>query len=639
MPQIEIILPDKSSLFFSKEPTVLQVAEKLGPRLAQDTVGAYINGQKDIIDLRAQLHHKTEVHILTLKNEESNEVIRHSAAHLMAEAVQSLWPSVQVTIGPVIETGFYYDFYSPDHKFSQDDLEKIENKMKELIKEDRPIVRKVVSQKEAIRLFKKLKEDFKVEIIKDLGEEHVSIYHQGDWFDLCRGPHVQKTGDIKAFKLLSVAGSYWRGDENKDSLQRIYGTAFKDSKSLQAHLFYLEEAKKRDHRKIGKDLDLFFFNVLSSGTPFFKPKGTIVYNELQGFIRDMYRKYGYQEVITPQIFEEALSHQSGHYTNYKENMYFVNDGERDFFIKPMNCPGHCLIYKADKHSYRDLPLRIADFGRLHRNERKGVIQGLMRVKSFCQDDAHVFCRMDQLQQEIRFFMEMLDEIYQALDMTEYKVCLSTRPQKRMGSDEVWDEAEKALQKALEDLKIPYRLDKGEGAFYGPKLDIIFVDSLKRSWQLGTLQCDFNLPKAFQLEYQGQDNEMHKPVMLHRAVLGSIERFMGVYLEHTEGRLPLWLSPVQVAFMNISEKQMAYAQQITKMFLEKNIRIKEDFRNEKLGFKIREAQVQKVPYMVIIGDEELKNETLSVRLRDGKNQKNLKPTEFLNLIEEEIQNKK
>ncbi len=638
MSQVEIILPDNSSLFFDTEPTVLEVAQKLGPRLAQDTVGAQINNLTEIIDLRQKLKHKTRIKIITLKNEESNEVICHSAAHLMAEAVQVLWPSVKATIGPVIENGFYYDFHSPEHKFSLGDLETIEKKMKELIKKNESIIRKDMSKKEALLTFKKLKENFKIEIIEQLPEDTISVYYQGEWFDLCRGPHLQKTSQIKAFKLLSVASSYWRGDEKKESLQRIYGTAFKDKNSLETYLHNLEEAKKRDHRKLGQTLDLFFFNVLSSGSPFFKPRGAIVYNELKNYIKSMYRKYSYQEVITPQIFQEALSHQSGHYENYKENMYFINNKEQNLFLKPMNCPGHCLIYKNDKHSYKDLPLRIADFGRLHRHEKSGVIQGLMRVKSFCQDDAHVFCRLDQLQEEIRLFMEMLGEVYKALGMTSYKVHLSTRPKKHMGDLELWYKSEDILKKGLNDLQFPYQVDEGQGAFYGPKLDIVFVDSLKRPWQLGTLQCDFNLPKAFHLEYIGEDNKAHRPVMLHRAILGSMERFMGLYIEHTAGHFPLWLSPLQALFMNISEKQKHYTQQITKLFFEEGLRVEYDLRNEKLGFKIREAQLKKIPYMIILGGEELQKETLSVRSSRGEVNKNLKPKEFLKTLKEEIKTK-
>ena len=638
MSKVEIILPDNSSLFFDTAPTVLEVAKKLGPRLAEQTVGAQLNNLTEIVDLRQRLEHKTKVKIITLKNEESNEVIRHSAAHLMAEAVQSLWPSVKVTIGPVIENGFYYDFYSPEVKFSVDDLEKIEQKMKELIKKNHTITRKDMPKKEAISLFKNLKEDFKIEIIEELKEDPVSVYYQEEWFDLCRGPHLQKTGHIKAFKLLSVAGSYWRGDEKNQALQRIYGTAFKDKESLKAYLHNLEEAKKRDHRKLGQSLDLFFFNILSSGSPFFKPKGAIIYNELQDYMKSMYRKYSYEEVITPQLFQEALCHQSGHFENYKEHIYFIEDEQQKLFLKPMNCPSHCLIYKSQKHSYRDLPLRLADFGRLHRHEKSGVVQGLMRVKSFCQDDAHVFCRIDQLQEEIRNFMEMLDEVYRSLGMKSYKVHLSTRPEKHMGDKSLWDKAEDVLKKALESLKLPYQLDIGEGAFYGPKLDIIFVDSLKRPWQLGTLQCDFNLPEAFQLEYTGEDNKAHRPVLLHRAILGSLERFMGLYIEHTGGHFPLWLSPLQVIFMNISAKQKDYTKSLERLFFKEGLRVKSDLRDEKLGFKIREAQLQKIPYMVILGDKELEKENLSIRTAKGENKKDINPKEFLESLKEEIKNK-
>ncbi|RME15198.1 MAG: threonine--tRNA ligase, partial [Bdellovibrio sp.] len=554
---VRIYLPDNSFKEFEKPPTGLEVAEQIGPRLAKETVGVLVNGE--LRDLRLPLDDGAHVRLVTLKDSKSLEVIRHSAAHVMAQAVQELWPDVKVTIGPVIENGFYYDFDSP-RPFTAEDLEKIELKMQEIIQRKTPVVREEWEAEKAIEVFDKMGERFKVEIIKDLGEDKVSIYRQGEWFDLCRGPHVQHLGQIKAVKVLHQSGAYWRGDEKREQLQRIYGTAFNDKKELRQYLQNLEEAKKRDHRKLGKELGLFYFSALSPGSPFFTPKGSVIYNELQNFIREKYREYNYQEVVTPQIFDVELYRQSGHYENYRENMYFTKIDERDFSVKPMNCPGHCLLYSMEKKSYRDLPWRVADFGRLHRYERSGVLHGLTRVRSFAQDDAHIFCRMDQLQEEIRLFMKFLDEVYQKLGMTEYKVYFSTRPEKRMGSDEVWDQAEKSLEEALKGLQMEYTVNEGDGAFYGPKLDIMFVDALKRPWQLGTLQCDFNMPEAFRLKFVGQDNKEHQPVMLHRAILGSLERFIGVYLEHTAGRLPLWLSPVQVRILNITEKQEAYCKE-------------------------------------------------------------------------------
>ncbi|MCB0357799.1 MAG: threonine--tRNA ligase, partial [Bdellovibrionales bacterium] len=436
-------------------------------------------------------------------------------------------------------------------------------------------------------------ERFKVEIIKDLGEDEVSIYRQGEWFDLCRGPHVQAMGQIKAVKTLHTAGAYWRGDENNPQLQRIYATAFNDKKDLNKYLENLEEAKKRDHRKLGKELDLFAFSQLAPGSPFFKPKGTIVYRELQDYIRDLYIKYGYQEVLSPQIYDIELYKRSGHYDNYADNMYFTEVDGREFSVKPMNCPGHCVLYKTDLKSYRDLPWRIADFGRLHRHERSGTMHGLTRVRSFCQDDSHIFCALEQLQSEIKGVMQMLGEVYQKLGMPNYKVYLSTRPEKRMGSDEVWDQAESALEQALKSLNMEYTINLGDGAFYGPKIDIIFIDALEREWQLGTMQCDFNMPQAFALSFIGEDNKEHQPVMIHRAILGSFERFIGVYLEHTAGRLATWLSPVQVKILNVTSDQDDYCRELKVKLHAIGVRVEHDDRSEKLGFKIREAQLQKV----------------------------------------------
>lgn len=634
MSAVRIYLPDNSVKTFDHEPTILEVAESIGPRLAKDTLGGLVNGQKEVLDLRSTLKDGSHLKIITPKNPESLEVIRHSAAHVMAQAVQELWPEVKVTIGPVIENGFYYDFDSP-RNFTPEDLEKIEKKMEEIIKRNDPVVKSVVSSEEAISTFKKMGENFKAEIIEDLKEDQVSIYHQGQWFDLCRGPHVQNIGQIKAVKVLSLAGAYWRGDETKAQLQRIYATAFNDKKDLQEHLHNLEEAKKRDHRKLGKDLGLFHFHQLSPGGPFFTPKGSVIYNELQSFIRDKYREYDYKEVITPQLFDVDLFHQSGHYENYRENMYFTEIDERQFSFKPMNCPGHCLLYQAEKKSYRDLPWRVADFGRLHRHERSGVMHGLTRVRTFCQDDAHIFCRMDQMQDEIQQFMSLLSDVYKTLGLNEYQIYLSTRPEKRMGSDEVWDRAEEALKEALQALHLPFTVNEGDGAFYGPKLDIMFVDALKRPWQLGTLQADFNLPQAFELQYVGEDNKEHRPVMLHRAILGSLERFIGVYLEHTAGHLPTWLAPTQVSFLTVTDRQLDYARELKKSLFDLGLRVHLDERSEKLGFKIREAQMQKVPYMIILGDKELESRTVSVRLRTGKNKEGLTFESFAQGLKDEV----
>lgn len=642
MSQVRIYLPDNSVKTFDHEPTVLEVANSIGPRLAKDTVGGQIDGHPEVIDLRTKLKDGQKIKIITPKDPESLEVIRHSGAHLMAQAVQEIWPEVKVTIGPVIENGFYYDFDSP-FAFTPEDLQKIEKKMTEILARNEEVVRSELPIKEAIETFEKMGERFKAEIIRDLaskGETSVGIYKQGpQWFDLCKGPHVQRMGQIKAVKVLSLAGAYWRGDEKNAQLQRIYATAFNDRKELEEYLHNLEEAKKRDHRKLGKDLGLFYFNQLSPGSPFFAPKGAVVYNELQNLMRDKYRKYGYSEVITPQVFDVDLFHTSGHYENYRENMYFSRVEERDFSLKPMNCPGHCLLYQAERKSYRDLPWRIADFGRLHRYERSGVMHGLMRVRTFCQDDAHIFCRLDQLQDEIAKFITMLDEVYGVLGMSNYKIYLSTRPEKRMGSDAVWDTYEGALKDALKSLNLPYTINPGDGAFYGPKLDIMFIDAVKRPWQLGTLQVDPNLPRVFELGYIGEDNAQHQPIMLHRAILGSLERFIGVYLEHTAGHLPTWMSPVQVSVLNITDRQIEYAQKVTGLLNAAGIRAVSDERGEKLGYKIREAQLQKIPYMLILGDKEKDNGTVSVRLKNGKILEAVPLNDFVAKITAEIKERK
>ncbi|OFZ15616.1 MAG: threonine--tRNA ligase [Bdellovibrionales bacterium RBG_16_40_8] len=633
---VTISLPDGSKKEFPSEPSVLDVAKSIGPRLAKDTLGAVIDNEKDIIDLRSKIKNGTSIKIVTVKDKVSLEVIRHSAAHVMAQAVQELWPKVKVTIGPVIENGFFYDFDSP-HAFTPEDLEKIEKKMQEICKKDYAVTREEWQVDEAIQTFEKMGEKYKVELIAELknkGEKTVSIYHQGPWFDLCRGPHVQHLGQIPVMKVLSLAGAYWRGDEKREQLQRIYATAFLNEADLKKHLHELEEAKKRDHRRLGKDLGLFIFHHLAPGSPFFTPNGTVIYNELQRFLRDKYQEHNYQEVITPQIFDIDLFHQSGHYENYRENMYFSKIEERDFGCKPMNCPGHCLLYGSDHRSYRDLPWRVADFGRLHRYERSGVMHGLTRVRSFSQDDAHIFCALEQLQAEIEGFMQFLNEVYTTLGMTKYHVYLSTRPPKRMGSDEVWDKAEAALEKALKQLNIEYTVNIGDGAFYGPKLDIMFVDAINRPWQLGTLQCDFNLPQAFSLKYVGDDNAEHAPVMLHRAILGSFERFIGVYLEHTAGHLPFWLSPIQVRVLNVTDRQLDYSAHLEKELKALGIRAYLDGRNEKLGYKIREAQLLKVPYMLVIGDKEKDTDTISVRLSSGEMVNNLKKSDFFEMLEKE-----
>jgi threonyl-tRNA synthetase len=627
MSNVNIILPDNSVKTFDHEPTTLEVANSIGSRLAKDTLGAKINGSNDVVDFRLPLKDGTKLSIVTTKSPEALEVVRHSAAHLMAQAVQEIWPEVKVTIGPVVENGFYYDFDSP-FNFTEEHFEKIEKKMEEIQKKDLPLVREQWPINRAIETFQQMGERFKVELIQDLaakGETTVGIYHQGNWFDLCRGPHVQSTGQIKAFKLMSVAGAYWKGDQANQMLQRVYATAFQDKKELEEYLKNIEEAKKRDHRKLGKELGMFTFHPWAPGSPFFTGRGAIVYNELQKYLRELYFKYGYNEVITPQIFDTELFKTSGHLANYKDNMFFTKVDERDFGSKPMNCPSHCLLFASEKYSYRDLPYEVS-----------GALSGLTRVRTFCQDDGHIFCTKDQLQSEIKGFVQMLNEIYQKLGMSEYKVYLSTRPEKRMGSEEDWDKAEGALSEALKSLNIPYEINPGDGAFYGPKLDIMFVDALKRPWQLGTVQCDPNLPQNFNLKYTGEDNAEHTPLMLHRAVLGSLERFIGVYLEHTAGHLPVWLAPTQVTILNVTDRVNEFCDKVKAYLRENEIRVEFDKRNEKLNFKIREAQLMKVPYMIIVGDKEAEAGTVSIRLSDGTLHNNIAWEEACGMI---IQNKK
>ncbi|HEX7674013.1 MAG TPA: threonine--tRNA ligase [Bdellovibrio sp.] len=638
MSQVTIILPDNSTKVFDHEPTALEVAQSIGPRLAKETLGAKLNGSEEISDLRTKLKDQTKVALITTKSPEAVDVIRHSAAHIMAQAIQDIWPEVKVTIGPVIENGFYYDFDSP-FAFTEEHFAQIEKKMGEIVSQDLPIHREDWPIAKAIETFQGMKERFKVELIEDLakrGETNVGIYYNGtSWFDLCRGPHVQSTGQIKAFKLLSVAGAYWRGDEKNAQLQRVYATAFGDKKDLDLYLHNLEEAKKRDHRKLGKELGLFMFHEFAPASPFFTGKGTVVYNQLVNYIRELYMEYDYQEVITPQVFDVELFKTSGHYKNYKDNMYFTKLDERDNALKPMNCPCHCLMFAAEKHSYRELPLRMADFGRLHRYEKSGAIHGITRVRTFCQDDAHIFCALDSLKVEISSFIQMLNKIYHTLGMPNYKILLATRPENRMGSDEVWDRSEGALASALTELNIPFTYSPGEGAFYGPKLEMHFVDALGRSWQTGTIQVDFNLPEAFDLKYTGEDNKEHRPVMLHRAVLGSLERFIGVYLEHTAGHLPPWLCPTQVAILNVTDRVNVFCEELMKSLKDAKVRVEFDRRSEKLNYKIREAQLQKIPYMIIVGDKEAETKTVSLRLRDGSEHKGLTVDQVMNLITTDI----
>ena len=645
-------LSQNSLVYAPKQCTVWELAQETLSTKAHLVVGAYINNQAEVIDLRTPLNKGDKVKFVLIPSIEALEVIRHSAAHVMAQAVQELWPDIKVTIGPVIENGFYYDFDSPK-TFSPEDLKKIEKKMKQIIQNKLSITREKWSKEKALSIFKQMGEHYKVEIINEILDPEVWIYtqtpsssSQQGWFDLCRGPHVKDLSQIGAIKVLHQSGAYWRGDENKQQLQRIYGTAFHSKEELKQHLKHLESAARYDHRRLGKEMDLFHFSDLSPGSPFFTSNGTIIYNELKKFLKSLYVKYDYEEIITPQIFEDALFTRSGHKAHFAENMYPLAENTDDtkkqfmkaFFLKPMNCPGHCVLYRFKKRSYRDLPWRVADFGRLHRREKKGALHGLTRVNSLCQDDAHIFCASDQLQTELKTCLDMFQKIYSTLGLNNYTVALSTRPMDFMGDIKIWQTAEEALTKALEAEDIEFTIQKGEGAFYGPKLDWHIVDAMQRPWQLGTIQCDFNMPKAFDLGYTDKNNQKKIPILLHRAVLGSLERFIGVYLEHVQGNLPLWLSPISVLLVNISKEQEEYIKNLEQVLKSLAVRVKIDLRGETLGYKIREARTHRHPCVAIVGEKEQKSNMLSVRSLDGKIFQ-LSKDDFIQKVVQAIQLKK
>ncbi len=581
--------------------------------MADDSIAALADGR--VIDLSLPLTASCRLDPLAADSPQALEVLRHSTAHLLAQAVKRLYPQAQVTIGPVIADGFYYDF-KYDAGFTPEDLERISQEMQRIVKENHRVDRELMSRDEAIEVFRSMGEDFKVEIIRDLEEETVSLYRQGEFVDLCRGPHVPATGRLGAFKLTHVAGAYWRGDERNPMLQRIYGTAFADEQQLADHLERLEQARQRDHRRLGKKLQLFSFHAEAPATPFFLPDGAIVYNLLVEYIRDLYRRYDYREVITPQILDVELWKRSGHFDHYKDNMYFTELDERALAVKPMNCPTHCLIYSEEIRSYRDLPIRYADFGRLHRYERSGVVHGLTRVRSFAQDDAHLFCTPDQIYGEVGAVIEMIGSTQRAFGFAETRVYLSTRPQDSIGDDAMWERAEAALREVLEGAGVSFEVSEGEGAFYGPKIDFCVLDAMKREWQLSTVQLDFSMPDRFGLEYIDSNGQAQRPVMIHRAILGSIERFIGILIEHTAGALPLWLAPCQVKLVTVTDEQNEFAQRVAEGLAEQGVRARADLRNEKLGFKIREAQQSKVPIIGVVGKREVEQGAVSPRLRDG-----------------------
>ena len=633
---IEVRLPDDSLRQLPEGATGADLAGGIGARLLEAALAIKVDGH--LVDLKAPLVNGAKVEIVTNKAPESLELIRHSTAHLLAHAVKRLYPGAKVGIGPVIEDGFYYDFWV-EKPFTPEDLPAIEAEMAKIVAEGVEVIREDLSRDAAVARFTEMGEPLKVEVVSGIPSgDIISGYRQGDFYDLCRGPHVPSTSKLKAFKLLSIAGAYWKGDEKNQMLSRIYGTAFHSQKELDEHLKRLEEAKARDHRKLGKELGLYSFHPEAPASPFFHPKGTQVYNELVTYMRELYFKYGYSEVITPQVLDVALWKTSGHYENYAENMYFTTAEEREYALKPMNCPGHCIMFGSQKHSYRDLPIRYADFGRLHRYERSGVTHGLTRVRTFCQDDAHIYCTPDQIKAEMADFLALLKEVYDTFGFDGMRVALSTRPEKRLGSDEIWDTAENALSEALNEAGMPFTLNPGEGAFYGPKIEFQILDALKRPWQLGTLQVDYMLPERFDLNYTRPDGGEGRPIMLHRAILGSLERFMGILVEHTAGAFPAWLAPVQVAILPITDRANAFATEIAARANSLGLRAELDARNESLKAKIREAQLAKVPYMLVIGDREAEGGTVSVRHRH-RGDLGVQPLEgFLQTLATEVQDR-
>lgn len=609
-----ITLPDGSQRHFDKPVTVFEVASNIGPGLAKAALAGKVNGQ--LVDTSYTLNEDVQLAVITDKDPEGLEVIRHSTAHLLAQAVKSLYPDAQVTIGPVIEDGFYYDF-ARKIPFTPDDLTKIEAKMLELAELDLKVTRQILSRQDAIQFFRKLGEEYKAQIIEAIPEaETLSLYQQGDFVDLCRGPHVPSTGKLKAFKLMKIAGAYWRGDSQNEMLQRIYGTAWADGKALKAYLHRLEEAEKRDHRRIAKALDLFHTQEEAPGMVFWHPNGWAIYQAVEQYIRGKLHQHGYQEVRTPQIVDRSLWERSGHWEKFSKDMFTTHSENRDYAIKPMNCPCHIQIFNQGLKSHHDLPIRLAEFGSCHRNEASGAMHGLMRVRNFVQDDAHIFCTEGQIQAEVSCFIDLLYEVYRDFGFDDVIVKLSTRPVSRIGSDAVWDKAEKALADALDSKGLAWQELPGEGAFYGPKIEFTLRDSIGRLWQCGTIQVDFSMPERLQAEYIAADGSRQTPVMLHRAILGSFERFIGILIEHYAGFFPAWLAPIQVAVMTITDKQDVFAQKVTEELIKQGFRVKSDLRNEKIGFKIREHTLQRIPYLLVIGEKEMNSQTVTVRLRDG-----------------------
>ena len=632
MADVKIILPDGSAKEYAAGTTLGEAVKQLSNSLAKKVLAANVNGE--LTDLREELVDGSEVAFLTFEEDGGKHTLRHTASHILAQAVKRLWPEAKLAIGPAIDKGFYYDI-DMEHTLTPEDLGKIEKEMSRIVKENLPITKSVMPRQEAIEFFKSKNEDYKVELIQDLPEDAViSCYSQGDFIDLCAGPHVASTGKVKAFKLQSIAGAYWRGDEKNKMLQRIYGTAFEKKEELDAYLHLLEEAAKRDHRKLGKELGLFVIKEEGPGFPFFLPKGMALRNELENFWREVHHEFDYEEIRTPIILNKQLWETSGHWFHYRENMYTTIIDDEEYAIKPMNCPGGILVYQNEMHSYRDFPLRYAELGLVHRHELSGALHGLFRVRAFTQDDAHVFMLPDQMQSELMKVIELFDRIYSQFGL-KYHVELSTKPDNAMGDDAIWEAATEALRNAIEAKGIPYVINPGDGAFYGPKLDYHIEDSLGRTWQCGTIQLDMNLPERFQIDYVGEDGQKHRPIMIHRACFGSMERFIGILTEHYAGAFPTWMAPVQVKILPISEKHVEYAKELAKQMHRDYVRVEVDDRSEKIGYKIRQAQMAKVPYMLVVGDKEVEEGTVNVRKHGGDELGSVPFEEFFNSIKIEI----
>ena len=632
---VKVTLKDGSIKEYKKGTTVEEIVASIGSGLLKAALAAKLNGK--VADLRTPVNEDCSLEVLTFDDADGKWALRHTGSHILAQAVKRLYPDAKLAIGPAIETGFYYDI-DWDKSFSDEDLAAIEKEMENIVKEDLRLERFELPRSEALDLMGRMGESYKIELINDLPEDAViSFYKQGEFVDLCAGPHAPSTGKVKALKLLSVAGAYWRGNEKNKMLQRIYGTAYTKKSELEEYLNMLEEAKRRDHRKLGKELDLFSLHEEGPGFPFFHPKGMIIRNELENFWRNIHKKHGYMEIKTPVILNEDLWHQSGHWDHYKDNMYFTTIDEKTYAVKPMNCPGGILIYKNAMYSYRDLPLRMGELGLVHRHELSGALHGLMRVRNFTQDDAHLYLTPEQIKEEVLGVISLTDYIYKLFGFN-YRVELSTRPENSMGSDEDWENATEALRNALEASKLPYKINEGDGAFYGPKIDFHLEDCIGRTWQCGTIQLDFQMPEKFNLTYIGADSEKHRPVMIHRTIFGSIERFIGILIENYAGAFPVWLAPVQVIILPVSEKQKEYAEKLNKRLEDLNIRAEADLRSEKVGYKIREAQMQKIPYMLVVGDKEMESGSVSVRDRKEGDVGVMKFEDFLSKIQDEIKNK-